>query len=60
MATTVVMYLILTSGHWRFLGVDPRPVTWGYCESVRDSVDRVYTGTDGNMKIVCSEEGRDA
>jgi hypothetical protein len=60
MATTVIIYLILHSGRWEFLAIDPAPVTPGFCELTRAAVDRVYTGTDGNVRIVCGEAGTDA
>lgn len=60
MATATIIYLILHAGRWEFLAVDPAPVTFGYCELTRAAVDRIYTGTDGNVRIVCGEIGSEA
>lgn len=58
---TLLVYFVLTQSHtWEFLAVE-HVTTREYCEYLAGTVERVYRGTPGNLKVICSEdEGTEA
>jgi hypothetical protein len=53
---TLLLYFILTQQHtWQFLAVE-HVTTREYCEYLANTVDRVYRGTPGNVRIVCADD----
>jgi hypothetical protein len=56
MSPTLLIYFILTTAHhWQFLAVE-HVESRNFCEWVAASVNNVYSGTPGNVRIICADD----
>lgn len=55
---TLMLFLMLTPNHtWEFLRIDVAPSA-NYCRFLALDVERAFTNTPGNMRIICADDAR--
>jgi hypothetical protein len=51
----IVYFIMMPDRHWEFMAIE-HTNSLGYCRMLQDDLSKAYSGTPGNMRVICTDD----